>query len=156
VSPAYRNLRVDGVADPRVRVTDTGRRGNDTSTPLWLQQKYPTATSNIRIASWAEAQLIIAEAELGQEAVNRINALRTIHNLPLYQPANVSNAQAIFAQVIEERRREFFLEGGHRYNDMLRHKIPFPTGLNHKNEPYGDITCMPLPEAERLSNPNIS
>jgi hypothetical protein len=56
--------------------------------------------------------------------------------------------------VLEERRRQLFLEG-HRLNDMLRHDLPFPTGENHKGQAWGPITCMPLPDQERLNNPNI-
>ena len=44
---------------------------------------------------------------------------------------------------------------GHRLGDMLRHNIPFPTGTNHKGQTYGPITCLPLPEQERLNNPNL-
>lgn len=156
VSPSYRNLEVDGVPDPRVPVENLNRPGEDGSTPLWLQQKYPSPTTPIRIASWVEAQLIIAEARLGQEAVDRINAVRDLHGLPHFEPDNVADADEIFEQVLEERRREFFSEGGHRFNDMIRHGLPFPTGANHKGEPYGDITCLPLPEQERIANPNIS
>lgn len=155
VSPSYRNLTVEGVPDTRVRVQNTNGPGEDGGTPLWLQLKYPTATTPIRIASWVEAQLIIAEARLGQDAVGRINAVRDLHGLPHYTPTNVNDNAAILAQVLEERRREFFSEGGHRYNDMLRHGMPFPTGLNQKGEPYGDITCLPLPDQERIANPNI-
>jgi hypothetical protein len=58
------------------------------------------------------------------------------------------------ADVLEERRRQLFSEG-HRLNDMLRHDIPFPEGLNHKGQAYGNITCMPLPEQEKRANPEI-
>jgi starch-binding outer membrane protein, SusD/RagB family len=155
VAPDYRDLEIDGVADPRIPVEDTGGPGEDGSTPLWLQMKYDSPITPIPIASWEEAQLIIAEAELGQVAVDRINALRDQHDLPHYEPQNVADDGEILAQVLEERRRQLFLEGGHRYNDMLRHDIPFPSGSNHKGEPYGPITCMPLPEQERIANPNI-
>lgn len=153
-APDYRNLTVDGQPDTRVTLTFTGAVGHDNFTPLYLQTKYPAANSPIPLASWREAQLIVAEAELGQSAVDRINALRTFHNLPLYQPANLSDA-TILAQVLEERRRELFLEG-RRLSDKLRHNLPFPTGANHKGEPYGPTTCMPLPNVERFANPNIS
>lgn len=156
VAPAYRDLVIDGVPDIRVPVEDMGRPGEDGSTPLWLQMKYESSTTPIPIASWEEAQLIIAEAELGQVAVDRINGLRDQHGLPHFVPSNVSDNQEVFQQVLEERRRQLFLEGGHRFNDMLRHDIPFPTGSNHKGEPYGPITCMPLPEQERIANPNIN
>lgn len=154
VAPAYRNLTVDGVADPRVRATNANKVGHDNLTPLWLETKYATPTSPIPMASWREAQLIVAEAELGQSAVDRINALRTLAALPKYAPANLSDA-TIMAQIIEERRRELFLEG-HRLYDMTRFNIPFATGTNHKGEPYGPITCHPLPEGERTANPNVT
>jgi hypothetical protein len=38
---------------------------------------------------------------------------------------------------------------------MLRLNIPFPTGVNHKGQSYGDITCLPLPDVETQNNPNI-
>lgn len=153
--PDYRNLTVGGQADTRVNLTYTGAVGHDNFTPLYLQTKYPAANSPIPIASWREAQLIVAEAELGQSAVDRINALRTFHNLPAYTPANVADNAEILAQVLEERRRELFFEG-RRLSDKLRHGIAFPTGQNHKGEPFGPTTCMPLPNVERFANPNIS
>ena len=62
---------------------------------------------------------------------------------------------AISAQVIEERRRELFLDG-HRLNDVLRLNLPFDTGTTFKGVPYGDTKCLPLPDAERLANPNFT
>ena len=38
---------------------------------------------------------------------------------------------------------------------MVRHNIPFPSGTNHKGQIYQDVTCIPLPDVERLNNPNI-
>ena len=70
--------------------------------------------------------------------------------------------------MIEERRRELFLEGGHRLNDHLRfrgtpYNIPFkgeagsfdPNGVDRTGLPYGTTTCFPLPIVERVTNPNI-
>jgi hypothetical protein len=151
VDTSFRNLRVDGVLDPRVRTIDAGRNGNDNTTPLWWQTKYTSESSPIPIASWDEAQLIIAEAEGGQSAVDRINSLRAQSSLPSF---NSTSPAAIENQVREERRRELYLEG-HRLNDMLRWKLPFATGRNHKGQPYGNTTCIPLPDIERLNNPNI-
>lgn len=155
VHPAYRNLTVGGEPDTRVTLDDTGTVGHDNFTELFLQTKYPAANSPIPLASWREAQLIIAEAELGQSAVDRINALRDFHGLPRYTPANVGDNAAILAQVLDERARELFMEG-QRLGDKLRHNLPFPTGANHKGEPFGPTTCMPLPNVERFANPNIS
>lgn len=150
VDPRFRNLTVSGVADPRVVVSAKGL-GNDGLTPLWLQNKYPAASSPIPLASWNEAQLIIAEAEGGQIAVGRINALRTQAGLPLFSSTDDA---AIRQQVIEERRRQLFVEG-HRLNDMLRLNLPFDSGPYYKGGAYGNTTCLPLPAVERENNDSI-
>ena len=94
----------------------------------------------------------MAEAQGGQNAVQAINALRSNAGLPSFSS---NDPTVIRDQVIEERRRELFLEG-HRLNDVLRLGLPFDTGLDPKGRPYGDTTCLPLPESEILNNPNIS
>lgn len=152
VDPRFRNLTVGGVADKRVPVTNAGRNGHDGITPLWLQQKYTSDGAPMPIASWREARLITAEVAGGQTAVNAINELRAASGLPPY--ASTDNA-AIKAQVYEERRRELFLDG-HRLNDMLRLDLPFDTGATFKGVPYGATTCLPLPDVERFSNPNLT
>ena len=151
VDPSFRNLAVAGVPDPRVTVVNAGTRAIDAQVPLWQQRKYPTDSSPIRIASWNEAQLIIAEIEGGQSAVNAINALRSRWGLPLFSS---SNANEIAKQVLEERRRDLFLDG-HRLGDFRRLGLPFPSGLTHKNQTYGTTTCIDLPQFEIDNNPNL-
>jgi len=160
VHPSFWNLEVDGVPDPRVVVSDRGHLGVDGVTPSWFPvNKAVAETSPIRMASWEEAQLIIAEVNLGQDAVGRINALRDIHGLPHYIPQNVSDGDEILDQILEERRREFFLEG-RWLNDMIRHRgrevTAFDEGMNHQNiTNYRDLYCIPLPEREIDNNPNV-
>jgi starch-binding outer membrane protein, SusD/RagB family len=150
VNPAdYANLTVEGQADTRVSVASTGLAGHDNATIHWNQNKYPTAASPIPMASWREAQLILAEARPA-EAEAAINRLRASQGLP----AITIGTQNVRDVVLEERRRQLFAEG-HRLNDMLRYNLPFPQGNNHKNQPYGPITCMPLPDQERNTNPNV-
>ena len=121
-------------------------------TPLWFQHKYASASTPIPIASWDEAQLIIAEAEGGQSAVDQINKLRLNVGLPLFSSTDPAVIQA---QIIEERRRELYLEG-HRLNDRLRFRLPWETGRSpNKNQRYGTLTCLPLPDVERDNNDNI-
>jgi len=151
VTTAYRGLTVDGVPDTRVPVQNTGRLGRDQETPLWIQLKFPAPDTPTPIASWEEAQLILAEALGGQEAVDAINRLRTQAELPLFQS---TNPQEIQAQVIEERRRQLFAEG-QRLGDMLRLDIPFPGPLDHQGATYGPLRCMPIPFSEENSNPNL-
>ena len=69
----------------------------------------------------------------------------------------MNDATEILDHVIEERRREFFLEA-HRFWDHRRMLIPFdpPVGDPYpKGGFYGDTRCFPLPDLERDNNPNI-
>jgi hypothetical protein len=147
----YANLMLGTTRDTRVNVLNTGGLGQSGGIPLWAQQKYTSVTTPIPIASWREAQLIIAEARPA-EAAAAITRLRASQNLPAYTPSGNGH----LADVLEERRRQLFLEGGHRYNDMLRHKLPFLMGLDHQDRAMGEFTCLPLPEAEWQNNPNIT
>ena len=156
VAPAYQGLTVNGVADPRVKVTNSGRIAADNVTPLWLQQKFAgnaAGAVSLPIASWAEAQLIYAEAvggQLGLDAINRVRAASSIAPLVM----DPSDANAFETAVLEERRRQLFSEG-QRYGDMLRKNLPFQTGTNRKGQTYSNLTCVPLPDVETLNNPNL-
>jgi len=152
VHPSFRGLEVDGEPDPRVPVVDAGRNGHDGATRLWHQLKYTSVSSPIPIASWREAQLILAEAVGGTEAVTAINRLRASMDIPVFQGGDEA---AIQAQVREERRRELYLQG-HRLNDILRFRVPFEEGTTHKGVAFGPTTCLPLPDAERRNNPNLA
>jgi starch-binding outer membrane protein, SusD/RagB family len=152
VDPTYRNLN-----DPRVPAVDANRNASLASLRLWTQMKYTSLTAPIPIASWREAILIRAEIAGGQEAVNLINQLRTRPGVGLAPFASTDPAE-IQAQVQEERRRELYLES-HRLFDTIRFNVPlnpapgapFPNGGGQ----YGNNRCLPLPDVERLNNPNI-
>jgi hypothetical protein len=157
VAPAYQGLTVNGVADPRVAVVNTKRIAQDNVTPLWLETKFnpngtATATAPLRIASWAEAQLIYAEATGGQAGLDAINKVRAVDGIG---PLVLAPTDDFEAAVLEERRREFFSEG-QRYGDMLRKGIAFQSGTNRKGQTYSSLTCVPLPDVETLNNPNIT
>jgi hypothetical protein len=116
--------------------------------------KYTSRATPIPFATWKEAQLMIAEVEGGQTAVGIINTLRDFHSLPHFSstdPTEIRN------QVLEERRRELWLQGT-RMGDMLRLGIPFPTGITPAGEVIVEDTpwCFPTMQAERLGNPNVS
>lgn len=162
VDPSFRGLTVDGVPDPRVRVTNTGRTGTAAGTQIWTADKYPAITTPMPIARYAEAQLIVAEAALtagdlagAAAAINRVRAAWP--GLPAYSVAGKTAAD-VRADLIEERRRELFLEG-HRLGDIRRYGVPimpaegtpFPGG----GGTYGSQSCFPLPDVERVNNPNI-
>jgi hypothetical protein len=151
VAAAYRSLTVNGVPDSRVVAVLSPLKGQDNVHQLWLQQKYTTLTAPRVLAGWKEAQLIIAETSTGQAAVDAINKLRASASLPLFSSTDPT---AIAAQVVEERRRELFLDG-QRLGDLLRLGIPFPSGVTIAGAPIGPITCIPLPLTERAINPNL-
>lgn len=156
VAPAYQGLTVNGAADPRVKVTNTGRIAADNVTPLWLQQKFTgSGAVSLPIASYAEAQLIYAEATKGQAGLDAINRVRALSNIGPLVMADPNDAAAFETAVLEERRRQLFSEG-QRYGDMLRNGLPFQQGTNRKGQTYSNLTCVPLPDVETLNNPNLS
>jgi hypothetical protein len=151
VAPAYRNLTLEnGQPDPRVKVVSRTATPPDNVTAIWEQQKYTLGTSPIPIASYAEAQLILAEATGGQAGLDAINRVRALSSIPA-----ITSVPADFtALVLEERRRQLFSEG-QRYGDMLRKNLPFQTGVNRKGQTYSSLTCVPLPDVETNNNPNL-
>jgi len=156
VTPAYQGLTVNGAADPRVKVTNTGRIAQDNVTPLWLQQKFTGSGGvSLPIASWAEAQLIYAEAVGGQQGLDAINRVRAASNIGPLVMTNVNDPNEFQTDILEERRRQLFSEG-QRYGDMLRKGLTFQSGTNRKGQTYSSLTCVPLPDIETLNNPNLS
>lgn len=168
VDPRYRDMTIDGTdaADPRVDVFQDPQDqfGVDGSTPQFQARKYVSPTSPIRIASWVEAQYIIAEIEGGQTAVDIINDVRDAQGID--ETFTSSDPTEIRNKVIEERRRALFLEG-QRMGDLRRYAekyddLPeagrFPDGTAADIDPpgeYEDGTCFPLPDAERETNPGL-
>jgi hypothetical protein len=149
VAPPYQNLTVNGAPDPRVKVQNMNRLGQDQATPFWRQLKVTAANSPLPIASYAEAQLILAEASTDQvEKLAAINRVRALSSIAPFVGTVTDDV------VIEERRRQLFSEG-QRYVDMLRKKLPFQTGTNRKGQTYSDLTCIPLPNVETQNNPNF-
>jgi starch-binding outer membrane protein, SusD/RagB family len=163
IEPSARNLTIGGVPDPRVAVTNTGKAGTTAGTQVWTADKYPANSTPIPIARYAEAQLIIADARLAANdlagAAAAINAARATHpGLPTYS-ATGQSADSVKAQLIEDRRRELFLEG-HRLGDLRRYGLVFSPAPGAAypggGGTYGTQTCFPLPDVERINNPNIS
>lgn len=150
-----------GMGDPRVPFADAHditAWGNE----IYIQLKYPTVSSPLRLASAAEMRLVIAEADIAvgssaslQEAQTILNAFRASGK----QPALSSiDPDSLRAALIDQRRRELFLESQHLF-DLIRFQIaptpppgsPHPSGLR-----YGSQLCLPLPDVERQNNPVLS
>jgi hypothetical protein len=162
IEAPYRDVMFDGVPDPRIAVTDEGFNGVGSDIPIFTPDKYPDATSPHEVATWEEAQLIIAEAFAraggAGDLVNAVNIINVLHaNAGI--PAFASTDQAeILTQIEYERQAEFFLEGHHlrdlqRFNQEL-----FPAvGVDHPfGAFYGDEICFDLPAVEFLNNPSAS
>ncbi len=153
LAPAYWDVRWNGKPDPRVPAVFVGI--TTTNVARYTQLKYTTEASPIPIATGAEAQLIAAEVQGGQAAVDIINALHTRYGLDPYAGGTASE---IRDQVIEERRRQFFLDG-HRSYDRVRFNLPLdpPAGSPYRwgAPAHGASKCLPLPDVERLNNPNF-
>ena len=173
IAPNYRALEWDGVPDPRVRVTTTDRVAADNATTHWYPEDQATTRSEpVLVASWVEAQLIVAEAaaRTGDLATARgiIEDFHDAAGLPDFDAAGTTTQSAVVAHVLEERRRAMFLQGGLRFNDHFRFQgtewaIPYkgdpgsihPTGVDHTGVPYGSTTCFALPDVERVGNTNL-
>ena len=156
VAPAYRALLVGTTPDPRVRAVDGNRNTTDQINRLWTQQKYGSLTTGVPIASGVEARLILAEARGASEGVGILNTLRARAGVGL--PAlTAAEAASFCATVAEERRRELWLQGN-RWFDMNRFsltQVPAVGGSYSKGGIYGNQRCWPLPDVERLANPNF-
>lgn len=160
VAEPYRDVQFAGMPDPRVAVVDAQATNSQTGIPIFISEKYPGPSSPIEMAGWAEAQLIIAEAQIEagnlDGAVGIFNALHSAVGLPPY--AGEMNSGALTAQLIYERAAENYLEGQH-LQDLKRLNIPLypPTGTDDGfGGAYGNEICFELPATEFQNNPSIS
>ena len=160
VAEPYRDVQYADVPDPRVAVIQTGNANSQTGIPIWISRKYPDASAPIELAGSAEAQLIIAEAQIEagnlDGAASIINALHRNVEIPEYQ--GDMTATALMTQLIYERAAENYLEGQH-LQDLKRLNIPLypPTGTDDGfGGAYGDEICFELPATEFQNNPSIS
>jgi hypothetical protein len=153
VGEAYRDVTFNGQPDPRVAVSGFIRVNTD-GTDLYFQQKYTSLDDGLPIATGVEALLIAAEVQGGQEAVAIINDLHAAAGLDAFSGGSEAEIQA---QVIEERRRELWLEG-HRFHDVRRLELPLvpePGTSYRKGGLYGSDRCFPVPDVEVRNNPNV-
>jgi hypothetical protein len=167
VEPVSINLKTEnGEVDPRSASVTTNTRPADSKTVIVAPVKYSSgATQNntvgeaipLPMATYEEAQLIIAEAQGGAQAVTIVNALRAAVSLKPYTGA--TDAASIKALVIDERRRVLFLEGLRNY-DIERFSLtqnpPVGSTYPRVGGSYGTTTCLPLPDVERFNNPNAT
>lgn len=154
VAPAFRNLTVGGAPDPRVRAFDEQRRTSDQVNQYWRQLKYPSITTPTPIASYVEAQLILAEARGAVQGIVILQDLRADAGLPALTAAEIADFEST---LIEERRRWLWLQGNRWFDIRLDNLplVPAPGTAYAKGGSYEDQRCWPLPEVEKAANPNF-
>ena len=155
VEASSRALTTEGVADPRAEADKMATRPADSKSVIYAPAKYASDASPMPVARYAEAQLIIAEAQGGANAVTIVNGLRASAGVPSY--TGPTDAASITTLIVNERQRELFLEGFRNY-DIQRFSLPLNPAVGVafplKGGTYGDTKCLPLPDIERFNNPN--
>lgn len=157
VDPSFRDVTVDDtdVPDPRVEVFDTGGLSFNGTVRQFNPEKYSSRGSPIRLASWVEAQYIIAEIEGGDTAREIINDVRQRLDIDIeFDPDETASDTEILEKVLEERSRTLFIEG-HRMPDLRRFRQEHGIDRYPTAPDFGDQVCMPLPDIERDNNPDI-
>jgi starch-binding outer membrane protein, SusD/RagB family len=153
VGEPYRSM----TGDPRVPVTSTTTT-SATGIRHFFQTKYTTVDAPIPLATYEEAQLIIAEAEIRAGNLAAALPILTAERTRGAQGAFTGTTQAEYlAELINQRRRELFLES-HHLGDVIRYGItlaPAAGTAYHFGGTYGTQLCFPLPASERLNNPLI-
>jgi hypothetical protein len=147
--------------DPRSAMIKLNTRSADGVNTIYIPAKYNAATLTageaipLPIARYAEAQLILAEAQGGAAGVTIINNMRAAVGLSPYTGA--SDAASMKVLIASERQRVLFLEGFRAF-DIERFSLPLVPAAGAPylaGGVYGGTVCLPLPDLERFANPNI-
>jgi hypothetical protein len=162
VEPTARALATEtGQVDPRSAMIKLNTAPADGLNQIYIPAKYNAATLAAGqaipqpITRYAEAQLILAEAQGGAGAVSIINTMRAAASLNPYTGA--TDAASITALIASERQRVLFLEGFRPY-DIERLNLPLVPAVGSaylQGGVYGGTVCFPIPDIEKNNNPNI-
>ena len=162
VEPTARALTTEnGQADPRAAMTLLKTAPGDGIAQIYIPAKYNAATLTagealpMPITRYAEAQLILAEAQGGANAVTIINTMRAAVSLNPY--TGPTDDASIIALIASERQRVLFLEGFRAF-DVERLGLPLVPAAGSpylQGGVYGGTVCLPVPDIERDNNPNV-
>ncbi len=151
----------NGEVDPRSATTQLKATPADGLATIVIPNKYNAASLTagealpMPIARYAEAQLILAEAQGGAQAVTIVNAMRTTAGLKPYTGA--TDVASITALIAGERQRVLFVEGFRAF-DIERLGLPLVPAVGApylQGGVYGGTVCLPVPDIEKFNNPNI-
>jgi hypothetical protein len=150
------------VADPRVAAAETtlggvGGGGGPYNYPPWEQRKYASLDADFPLAKWEEAWLIRAQAAGGQTAIDLVNEIRVAHSLPQVTYLGAGDTVGIEIMILEEIRRNHFLEPGRWWSTKLRYDLWFPRGEGEDRWNFGYQTGvrMVYTNGEYTTNPNL-
>jgi hypothetical protein len=132
----------------------TVANGANGSTPHYQQKKYTTTSDDVPLAKGTEALLLRAEAALRADdiptAYARMNEARAFYGMDALPVA--ADLAAAWAELRYERGATLWLEG-RRFSDLRRWYAE--SGPAHDDFFADRAKCVPISEAERLSNPNL-
>jgi hypothetical protein len=162
VETTARSLTTEnGQIDPRSAMVLLKTAPADGLAAIYIPAKYNAATLTagealpMPITRYAEAQLVLAEAQGGANAVNIINTMRAAVGLNPY--TGQTDAASITSLIASERQRVLFLEGFRGF-DIERLNLPLVPAAGSpylQGGVYGGTVCLPLPDIERDNNPSI-
>jgi hypothetical protein len=144
------------VADTRVTTRVQAIQGPQAGP---VPTKYKADADDHPLVSWNDIWLIRAEIEGGQAAIDRVNELRARRNLPLVTYADPGNADQILDMIIEERRRDLWLEGRF-WSTKIQHtdRLWFPRRAGNSlfsGYAYQGGVTLVMSNAEYDLNPNF-
>jgi hypothetical protein len=119
-----------------------------------------TYATSVRLASLLEARYIIAESEgATPENIAFVESRRVAY--PSTTATTPTDATNFLANLIDQRRRDFYLDG-HRMGDLRRYAKRYglefwPTGsfYGSTTTTFGDGKCWPINTAEVTNNPLV-
>jgi hypothetical protein len=152
----------NGQLDTRSLTTKLTTKPSDGISLIYIPTKYNAASLTageavpMPMARYAEAQLILAEAQGGAAAVTIINTMRATANLQPYTGA--TDATSITKLIASERQRVLFVEGFRAF-DIERFSLPLVPAPGSAYRTFGGVyghtVCLPVPDIEVQNNPNI-
>lgn len=139
-----------------IKFSNVRADGGLTHDPIYVDMDYPFMRKAEAYLIYAEAVLRGGEKVSGYEALSAMNELRTRAKAKLY-------STVVLDDILNERIREFFMEG-HRRTDLIRfNKFGGATGYTWewkggeqagKDFPAG-YNLFPLPSNDLNANPNL-
>ena len=118
------SLNNGAVADTRVTTIFKSIQGPE---PRDVPDRYTGDDDDVPYITWEELRLIQADQDLAtgnfSAAIDKVNTIRAAKSLPQISGAyraSLSTKEAVRAVLLEERRREFFAEGGRYWSTKIQ------------------------------------